>query len=302
MTQHYSVLLEESINLLEIKPDGCYVDCTFGRGGHARQILSRLGSSGRLIAFDKDLDAISEANNIQDSRFTIIHGSFATIKQSLSACGITHVDGVLADLGVSSPQLDDEGRGFSFRFEAKLDMRMDVTANYSAFEFVNNEAEELIAKVLFEYGEERFARKIAKNIVLSRQKKVIETTFDLADIIRSSIPAKFQDKNPSIRSFQAIRIYVNSELVDLESLLADVPELLNNKGRFVVISFHSLEDRLVKQKFNNLTKVEALPKWVMVDGKTPDFILLVRKIKASEKELTENMRSRSAILRGIEKC
>ncbi len=299
---HYSVLLDESIDLLAIKPDGIYVDGTFGRGGHSQAILAKLGVNGQLIAFDKDPDAIAYAHeHMLDKRFRLIHDSFAELKQHLAALNINKIDGILLDLGVSSPQLDTVERGFSFRFDATLDMRMDNTRGQSAKDWINHASEEQIAHVLWHYGEERFSRKIAKAIVAKRAQKPIETTTQLASIISENIHVKDKAQHPATRSFQAIRIFINNELGDLETILNDIPELLNKNARIVVISFHSLEDRIVKQAFNNLSTAEKLPKWVMLPDKAPEYKVIAKKMKASHKELEENKRSRSAVMRCLER-
>lgn len=294
------MLLKESIELLSIKPDGVYVDGTFGRGGHTKEILSRLDKSGRIIAFDKDPDALAYAvEHFKDKRLTLVHNSFASMKSHLASLGIERVDGVLLDLGVSSPQLDDKARGFSFRLDGPLDMRMDTTSGVSAKEWVNSAQEKELADVLWNYGEERFYKKIAKAIVDKRQVAPIETTKELAGIIDNAMPYKEKGKNPATRSFQAIRIFINNELGDLEHLLVDIPQLLAINGVMVVISFHSLEDRLVKNAFNDLTKAKHVPKWIMAEPELPNYQVIAKKVKASAGELEENVRSRSSILRAI---
>jgi 16S rRNA (cytosine1402-N4)-methyltransferase len=300
--KHYSVLLRESIDLLSIKPDGIYVDGTFGRGGHTKEILARLGKNGKIIAFDKDPDAHAYATeNFKDKRLTLIHDSFANMKIHLASLEIERVDGVLLDLGVSSPQLDDETRGFSFRFDGPLDMRMNPYNGISAKDWINSVTERELADVLWNYGEERFYKKIAKAIVDKRQNAPIETTKELADIIDSAMPFKEKGKNPATRSFQAIRIYINNELGDLEHLLADIPQLLAINAVMVVISFHSLEDRLVKNAFNDLARAKHLPKWVMAEPELPGYEVVAKKVKPGIGELEENVRSRSSILRAIKR-
>lgn len=295
---HYSVLLAESIELLNIKPDGIYVDGTFGRGGHTKAILEKLNENGRVIAFDKDIEAINYGRqNIIDKRLTLVHNSFASIDQ----LGIEKLDGVVLDLGVSSPQLDNSNRGFSFRQEGDLDMRMDNTRGQSAKEWIKVVKEVDLADVIWRYGEERFSRRIAKNIIKARDEKEISTTTELAEIIRQSVGSTEKGQHPATRSFQAIRIFINNELGDLEKVLEKLPQHLKTGGRAVVISFHSLEDRIVKNKFNDLSKEEQLPKWI---NKTPDaakYKVVAKKIKASLNEVEENKRSRSAILRCLEK-
>lgn len=299
---HYPVLLNESIELLNIKPDGIYVDGTFGRGGHTQEILDRLSENGRLIAFDKDPDAhVYAREHFKDKRLTLIWDSFVSMKNQLAELDIKQVDGILLDLGVSSPQLDDEKRGFSFRFDAPLDMRMNTSQGISAKEWINSVDETELAGVLWNYGEERFSRRIAKAIVEKRQISPIETTKELANIIDNAMPFREKGKNPATRSFQAIRILINNELGDLEALLAQVPDLLSVDGVMAVISFHSLEDRIVKNVFNDLAKVKNLPKWVMATPELPSYEVIAKKIKASYSELEENVRSRSSILRAIKR-
>lgn len=295
---HYPVLLRESVELLNIKSEGFYVDGTFGRGGHSKDILSRLGDNGRLMAFDKDIEAINYGNeHIKDKRLTLIHDSFANINKYLE----TNIDGVLLDLGVSSPQLDNVDRGFSHRFEASLDMRMDNTKGQSAKEWINMVDEATLADVLWRYGEEKFSRKIAKKIVKARIDEEITTTTKLASIISELMPFGDKGQHPATRSFQAIRICINNELGDLELILDTIPKYLNTLGRVVVISFHSLEDRIVKTKFNKLSEEEKLPKWVNKEGTKPEFRVIAKKVKASLYETSENNRSRSAVLRCLEK-
>lgn len=299
---HYSVLLEESILLLGIKPDGIYVDGTFGRGGHSRKILELLGDNGRLIAFDKDPEAVSYAKTqFIDSRFEIIHDSFANLESHLPVLGLKQVDGVLLDLGVSSPQLDNKERGFSFRFEAPLDMRMNNSVGDTAQQWLQSASEEELSEVFWRYGEERFSRRIARAIVTKREQQPISTTSELAKLVEAQIPYKERGKNPATRVFQAIRIKVNNELGDLEKILEKAPYLLKQNGRMVVISFHSLEDRLVKLKFNKLAKGDELPKWAMVNAAPAEFCVIAKKIKAGLQEVDENSRSRSAVLRCLER-
>lgn len=301
---HYPVLLKESIDLLNIKPDGIYIDGTFGRGGHSQLILNKLNSQGRLLAFDKDIEAVNYAKEQFDKepRFSIFHDNFANIDRQLASANIDKVDGILLDLGVSSPQLDTAQRGFSFKFAADLDMRMDTTKGITAGEWLNQAPEEQIAQVLFDYGEEKQARKIAGAIVQKRLIKPITTTQELAMIIVEIIPFNSNKIHPATRSFQAIRIFINQELDDLEVSLRLLPKRLKSKGRLVIISFHSLEDRLVKTHFNKLTKVEQVPRWVtMVNQQLPEFNLIAKKSRASLLEVQLNPRSRSAIMRALER-
>lgn len=303
MNLHYSVLLKESVDLMAIKPDGVYVDGTLGRAGHTRELLARLGVTGRLISFDKDPDAINYAKeNIMDSRLSIVHASFATLSNTLKSMGITQVDGVLLDLGVSSPQIDTPERGFSFRFDAPLDMRMDNSKGISAADWLNTVDEIELANVFWRYGEEKFSRRIARAIVATRTENPLLTTTQLANLISSLIPYKEKGQHPATRVFQAIRIQVNNELGDLEQVLIDTPDLLGLGGRMVVISFHSLEDRIVKTKFAELASSDKLPKWVMVqDEPSSEYKIIAKKVKASSDEISENGRSRSAIMRCLER-
>lgn len=304
--KHISVLKEESISGLNIKPDGIYVDCTLGGAGHSLEIVKRL-NTGRLICFDKDEDAIEFAKTkLADylDKVTIIHDNFKNIKQRLHDLGIEKVDGILCDLGVSSYQLDTASRGFSYRFDAKLDMRMDKSHGISAYEVVNQYTDKQLQKILFSYGEEKNTFAIVKKIISKRAEKPIETTFELRDIITSCYPPKDRNK-PALANkvFQAIRIEVNGELADLDSL-EDMIQLLNPQGRLCVITFHPLEDRIAKNLFK-LHSTDCLcpphfPKCVC--GHKSDIVLVSRKpIMPSENELLSNSRSASAKLRVIEK-
>jgi len=304
--KHISVLKDESITGLNIKPDGIYVDCTLGGGGHSLEIAKRL-TTGRLICFDKDEDAISYAKTVLSehlNKITIIHNNFKNIKQCLSELGIEKVDGILCDLGVSSYQLDTAERGFSYRYDAKLDMRMDKSKGISAYEVVNNYTDKELQKILFSYGEEKNTFAIVKKIINNRKIKPIETTFELKDIITSCYPPKDRNK-PALANkvFQAIRIEVNGELDDLDSL-EDMIELLNKDGRLCVITFHPLEDRIAKNVFK-MHSTDCLcpphfPKCVC--GHVSDVTLVTRKpIIPTENELLNNSRSASAKLRVVQK-
>ena len=302
--KHIPVLFTETIDSLQIKPDGIYVDCTAGGGGHSAAILERL-SNGRLIAIDRDPQAIEVLTGrfAGDARVTVVKDNFANIASVLRSLQIKAVDGVLADLGVSSHQLDDGARGFSFHQDAALDMRMSMEG-MSAADVVNTYSEPELADILFRYGEEKFARSIARAIVRSREKKPIETTFELIDIIKSAMPAKaMRDAHPARRSFQAIRIEVNKELSALPDALEDMFGCLNVGGVLSVISFHSLEDGCVKGKFKECTQGCTCPKEfpICVCGKTPRGALQFRAKTPSAEELNENARSRSAKLRSITK-
>lgn len=299
---HYSVLLKESVDLLNIKPNGVYIDGTLGRAGHTTEILSRLSNDGRLIAFDKDPEAIKYArDNITDKRLTLVHDSFAGVDKHLVSLGIKSIDGIILDLGVSSPQLDTPERGFSFRFDAHLDMRMNNQSGISASDWINQASESELADVFWRYGEEKFSRKIAKAIVTKRAVKPLFTTTDLANLVAEQIPYREKGQHPATRVFQATRIHVNNELGDLEYILDTIPPKMAIGGRMVIISFHSLEDRIVKTKFAKLAEGEKLPKWVMANEKPSDFNVIAKKVKASAEEIAENSRSRSAIMRCLER-
>ena len=304
--QHKTVLLEEAVNALAIegeRANGIYVDGTFGRGGHSRRILEKLGAQGRLIAFDKDPQAIANAKGIADSRFEIVHDSFATLADALTARGVRKVDGVLLDLGISSPQVDDAARGFSFRTDGPLDMRMDTTRGMSAAEWLAIETEQNIGKVIRDYGEERFAFQIAKAIVARRAVESISGTRQLAEIVAHAVKTREKGKDPATRTFQAIRIYINKELEELEIGLNDVFRLLAPHGRMVVISFHSLEDRIVKRfmasKANAPQPDRRLPIRA-ADLPQPELKLL-SKMKPSDAEVDANPRARSAVMRVAER-
>ena len=301
---HISVLLSESVEALNIKPDGVYVDCTAGGGGHSAEILSHLNEKGKMYLFDRDPDAIKVLTErfSGDKRVNIIHDNYSNIKVALDVLGVTSVDGIVADLGVSSFQLDTAERGFSFHNDALLDMRMSKQG-LSAKDVVNTYSEDELCRVIWDYGEEKFAKKIASNIVKAREIKEIETTFELSDIISASIPAKFKrDGHPARKTFQAIRIAVNAELDVLESALDTAFNLLRPGGVLSIITFHSLEDRMVKLKFKEFCTGCTCPADfpVCVCGKTPRGKLYTNKpIEPTEKELNENARSRSAKLRVI---
>ena len=306
---HKSVLLDECIESLNIRPDGVYVDGTLGRAGHSREIAKRL-TTGRLICIDRDMAAIEAAKvRLADwmDRVTLIHSNFSEVKEVLSAAGVSGVDGMLFDLGVSSPQLDDASRGFSYMQDAPLDMRMDVSDPLTAHEVVNRWSFEELRRILTEYGEERYSYKIAKTIVQVRETAPIETTLQLVDVIKSAMPpaALREKQHPAKRSFQAIRIAVNGELDALPPMLEGAVEALNPGGRLSVITFHSLEDRIVKQTMKSLAQGCTCPPGfpVCVCGNKPRIKLVTRKpIVSGEAELAENPRARSAKLRVAEKC
>ena len=305
---HITVLLDEAVEALAVRDDGCYLDGTFGRGGHSRLILAKLGPGGQLLGFDKDPQAIAtgQALAAEDGRFVIVQRSFAELGAELAARDMSgKVSGILLDLGVSSPQLDDAERGFSFLNDGPLDMRMDPTRGVSAADFIATAPEEEIARVFKEYGEERFAKRMARAVVQRRETQRFERTADLAEVLKVANPAWEKGKNPATRAFQGLRIHVNNELADLEAGLEAALDALEIGGRLVVISFHSLEDRIVKLFMRKLAKGENdnLPRNLPVR-----FEAFVPKIKvhgkpqfASEAELKANPRSRSAVMRVAEK-
>ena len=304
---HKSVLLDECIENLNIKEDGIYVDATLGYAGHSSEILMRI-PKGHLYGFDQDDFAIEKSKERLStiaSNYTIIRSNFANMKEELAKLNVNKVDGILFDLGVSSVQIDDAARGFSFHKDAKLDMRMDTKSSFSAYNVVNEYEYNDLVRVLRDYGEEKFASSIAKNIVKARGNKNIETTFELVDIIKSSMPMKAKrDGHPARRSFQAIRIEVNKELEVLESAMDQAIELLNVGGRLCVISFQSLEDRIVKNKFREVcelpSNMKSLP--FVPEEYLPKYKVISKGITASLDELEENSRAHSARLRVIEKC
>lgn len=306
---HQPVLLEECIDALRIQPDGVYVDGTLGRAGHASRIVSRL-TTGRLIAIDRDETALAAARRrlaAKLDRVTLVHSNFSRLDEVLYTLGVDGVDGMLFDLGVSSPQLDEAQRGFSYKQDAPLDMRMDLSAPLTARELVNTAPYEELRRIFYEYGEERCASLIARAICAAREKHSIETTRELAELIRATMPAKSlrEKQHPAKRSFQALRIAVNGELDELPPMLDAAAEHLRTGGRLAVITFHSLEDRIVKQKLRELSAGCVCPPEfpVCVCGHTPKLKLVTRKpIVPRESELHDNPRARSAKLRIAEKC
>lgn len=299
--KHISVLLEESVNSLNIKPDGTYIDCTAGGGGHSAAILAHLGEGGRLICVDQDPTAIQVVTERfkGDNRVTVVHKNFSDFAQILDGLGVDYVDGVVADLGVSSHQLDTAERGFSFHKDAPLDMRMSQ-AGKSAKDVVNTYTEHQLYTIIKAYGEEKFADRVARAIVKARQEKPIETTIELSDVVSNAIPAKFRrNAHPARKTFQAIRIEVNGELDVLKETLPVMFERLNDDGVMSIITFHSLEDKIVKDFFRTLKEGCTCPKDfpVCVCGKKPKAIVKSAGIKATDKELDDNNRSRSAKLR-----
>jgi 16S rRNA (cytosine1402-N4)-methyltransferase len=305
--QHTTVLLHEAVEALAVKPQGRYIDGTFGRGGHSALILQRLAPEGRLLAFDKDPQAVEEALRRfgDDPRFAIHRGSFDELGEQVAARDWQdQVDGILLDLGVSSPQLDDAGRGFSFRQQGPLDMRMDPERGISAAQWLAQAEEGEIARVLKVYGEERFAKRIARAIVRTRGEAPIETTGQLAELIAAAVPTRERGKDPATRSFQAIRIQVNGELDELQACLEQTTAALGPGGRLVVISFHSLEDRMVKRFMREQSRGDDLPPDLPVRHdqlKQAPMRLLGKPVYAGEEELEHNPRARSAVMRVAER-
>lgn len=309
--QHYTVMLKETIDNLDVKPDGVYVDCTLGGAGHSEYILSQLNDQGHLYAFDQDQKAIDHANErlagyTARGMVTFIKNNFRYLEDELDSLGVYHVDGVIYDLGVSSPQLDEAERGFSYHQEAPLDMRMDQSSSLTAYQIINEYSYHELVKIFFRYGEEKFSKQIARHIEQERAKKPIETTTELVDIIKMGIPAAARRKggHPAKRIFQAVRIAVNDELGAIEDSLEQAIKLLNPGGRIAVISFHSLEDRIVKTMFKEYSSVKDLPPGLPIipEEFKPELKLITRKpILPTEQELAENNRSHSAKLRVAEK-
>ena len=299
--KHISVLKEETINSLNIKEDGIYVDCTLGYAGHSSAILKRL-KKGKLYAFDQDIEARKYSENVLKqigNNFEIIPSNFVNLKEELEKRGVTKIDGIMFDLGVSSPQLDDASRGFSFHEDAYLDMRMDKEGKLTAYDVVNTYSYDKLVNIIFNYGEEKYAKQIARKIEEKRNIKEIKTTLELADIISTSVPAKYKRlTHPARRTFQAIRIEVNKELSILPKAFNDAIDMLNINGVISVITFHSLEDKICKEVFNKRSKVPELAKGLPVIPKEymPE-IKVLKKIKPSKEEVEFNNRSRSATLR-----
>lgn len=301
---HLPVLFNEVLQGLSIKPDGIYIDCTYGRGGHSRGILKQLGPTGKLLALDRDLDAIQSEfalEMLKDPRFQLEHCCFSRLQAVVENRGWQgKVDGILMDFGVSSPQLDNAKRGFSFMQDGPLDMRMDCSSGLSAAEWLASVSEEDLVRVLFEYGEERFARRIANAVVTQRIDKPLETTQQFVDLLIEAIPFKEKHKHPATRSFQAVRIAVNSELEEITKVLDQAVNVLASGGRMAVISFHSLEDRIVKRFIRDESRGKYTPSKL---PQQPEELAAIRlnkqgkAIKASQQELLENPRSRSAVLR-----
>ena len=300
---HVPVLLEEAVNALRVREGETYVDGTFGRGGHSKAILARVGVRGRLLAFDQDPAAVS-GRALEDPRLELIHARFSTMQEALAARGIHQVAGVLLDIGTSSPQLDDAARGFSFARDGPLDMRMDNSRGPTAADFVNRAEESALREVIAEYGEERFAKQVAAAIVAARRVEPIRTTRQLAEIVGRAVRTREPGQHPATRTFQALRIHVNQELEELEVTLPQAAGLLAPGGRLAVVSFHSLEDRIVKNFIRDRATADRLPRGVPVRAKdlpTPQLTAIGRAIRASEAEVRRNPRARSAVLRVAEK-
>ena len=299
---HVTVLLHEAVDALAVKPDGVYVDGTFGRGGHSRLILSKLGANGRLVVFDKDPQAIAVARQLAeaDKRVQVVHGGFSGFQVALKGLGIEAVDGALFDLGVSSPQIDDAERGFSFRYDAPLDMRMDTTRGQTAAQWLAEAGEEEIREVIRDYGEERFN----SAIVQQRQERPILTTGQLAQLAAQTVRTRERGQDPATRTFQAIRIFINRELEEISAVLPQAAGYLKTGGRLAVIAFHSLEDRIVKQFIRRHSRPAPLPKWVMVresERPEPPLREIGKAQRASAAETAANPRARSAVLRVAER-
>jgi 16S rRNA (cytosine1402-N4)-methyltransferase len=302
--QHATVLLNEAVEALNVKPQGVYVDGTFGRGGHSRLILQKLGPEGRLIALDKDPAAVAAGKEISDARFQLVHSGFEELGSVLRGLAVEKVDGVLLDLGVSSPQLDDAERGFSFRFDAPLDMRMDTSSGQTAAEWLAEVDEKFLGEVIHDYGEERFAKQIARSLVAARKEQAILTTRQLSELVAKVVRTREPGKNPATRTFQAIRIYINRELEELTHILPQCVDVLKPGGRLAVISFHSLEDRIVKRFMRDTAQGEKVPAGLPIrDADMPrgKLKLVGKAIQAGEAELKLNPRARSAVLRVAER-
>ena len=304
---HVTVLLEEAVDSLGVKPSGVYIDGTFGFGGHSRLILEKLDENGRLIAFDKDMSAVTTGQTIKNKNFHITHSRFSRIKQELEKLGVSQADGILLDLGVSSLQLEDTSRGFSFRLDGPLDMRMDTSQGQTATEWIASVSEKHLGEVIKDYGEERFAKQIAREVVAARSKQPITTTLQLAEIVAKVVHPNKKNHNPATRTFQAIRIYLNQELEELSLTLPECMGLLKEGGRLVVISFHSLEDRVVKRFIREAACPDKLPSRLPVRDEEvrrlirPKLRLVGKAIRPKESELVVNPRARSAVMRVAER-
>jgi len=302
---HQSVLLREAVEALAVKPEGIYVDATFGRGGHSREILAQLGDGGRLIALDRDPAAITAGRALTDGRFKLLHAAFSEIGAVLDTLEIDAVDGILLDIGMSSPQLDEASRGFSFRFDAPLDMRMDTSRGMTAAEWLAEASQQEIERIIKDYGEERFAHAIAKAVVAARAECSITTTRQFATLVEKAVRTREPGQHPATRSFQALRIYINQELEELSLALPQCTARLANGGRLVVISFHSLEDRIVKRFLRECSQPPQLPTRLPVRAAElarPSFKLIGKAIFPGAAEITANPRARSAVMRVAERC
>lgn len=302
--RHLSVLLDEAVEALEIKADGVYVDGTFGRGGHSRAMLARLGARGRLLAFDRDPAAIEAGQAIGDARLVLVHAPFSALDEVLQELDIDRVDGVLLDLGVSSPQLDDAARGMSFRFDAPLDMRMDISRGQTAAQWLADASVAEITEVLRDYGEERYAHAIAKAVAAARTGRPVQTTGQLAAIVETAVRTREPGQHPATRTFQAVRIFVNQELEELSRVLPACVQRLREGGRLVVISFHSLEDRIVKRFMRDQSLPPALPRRLPVRAAelpAPRLRLVGRARRPAAAEVAANPRARSAVMRVAER-
>ena len=300
---HQTVLLKEAVDALIIKADGTYVDGTYGRGGHSGEMLSRLGTQGRVIALDRDPQAISAAARVSDPRLVVRRARFGTLGQVLSELGIDAVDGVLLDLGVSSPQLDEAARGFSFRQDGPLDMRMDPDSGPSAAQWLMQASEKEIGEVIRTYGEERFAKQIARAIVAARSQQPLQRTRELAEIVAKAVPTREPRQDPATRTFQAVRIFINQELEELEMSLPQCVACLKPGGRLVVISFHSLEDRIVKRFMAKMAKPDVPKRLPLRQSEMPrgELRLIAKPVRAGDLEVQQNPRARSAIMRVAER-
>ena len=300
---HQTVLLKEAVDALDVKADGIYVDGTFGRGGHSREILSRLGSKGRVIALDRDPQAVAAAEQLSDGRLTVRRARFGALDDVLRELAADLVDGVLLDLGVSSPQVDEAQRGFSFKQDGPLDMRMDPEGGPSAAEWLMQASEREIGEVIKNYGEERFAKQIARAIVTARSQRPLQRTRELAEIVAKAVPTREPRQDPATRTFQAIRIFINQELEELEMTLPQCVACLKPGGRLVIISFHSLEDRIVKRFMVGLARPEVPKRLPLRESEMPrGLVRLVGKpVRPAQREVDENPRARSAIMRVAER-
>lgn len=301
---HVTVLLAEAVEALEVKPDGVYVDGTFGRGGHSRAILAQLGPAGRLVAFDRDPRAIAAGQEIDDKRLTLVHAPFSELAERLDELGVERLDGVLLDLGVSSPQLDEAERGMSFRFDAPLDMRMDTTRGPTVADWLAEASVAEITEVLRDYGEERFAHAIAKAIAAARSGGLVATTGQLAAIVEKAVRTREPGQHPATRSFQALRIFINQELEELSGVLPEAMARLVSGGRLVVISFHSLEDRIVKRFMRDQARPDHAPSRLPLRASElpqPLLRLVGKAVRPSAAEVAANPRARSAVMRVAER-